>query len=93
MFSYLTGGFALILAGVISNYASSKPDGLEWSLLNISDSFVAQTQGQIYAISEVIQTKTAILTSFPSVYANIIGIAIIILLCFVTSSSLSLKKS
>ena len=74
MFSYITGGFALILAGIISNYASTKPDGLEWSLLNMSDSFVAQTQGQIYAISETIQTKTAILTSMPSVYANIIGL-------------------
>ena len=74
IFSYITGGFALILAGVISNYASSKPDGLEWSLLNMSNSFVAQTQGQIYAISEAIQAKTAVLTSIPSVYANLIGL-------------------
>ena len=74
IFSYVTGSFALIFAGIISNYASTKPDGLEWSLLNMSDSFVAQTQGQIYAISEAIQTKTAILTSMPPIYANIIGI-------------------
>lgn len=80
MFSYITGGFALVLAGIISSYASTKPDGLEWSLLNMSDSFIAQTQGQIYAVSEIIQTKTAILTSIPNIAANIIGIGIIILL-------------
>lgn len=82
MFSYVTGGVSLVLAGIISNYASTKPDGLEWSLLNMSDSFVAQTQGQIYAISEIIQMKTAILTSISSVYANLIGIGIIMLLTF-----------
>ncbi len=91
MFSYVTGGFALILAGIISNYASTKPDGLEWSLLNMSDSFVAQTQGQIYAISEAIQTKTAILTSVPSIGANIIGVGIIMLLTLCVFSLVSRK--
>lgn len=83
MFSYSMGGAALILSGIISNYASTKPDGLEWSLLNMSDSFVAQTQGQIYAISEVLQTKTAILTNLPSVAANLTGCLTLILLAFV----------
>lgn len=83
VFSYSMGGAALILSGVISNYASSKPDGLEWSLLNMSDSFVAQTQGQIYAISEFLQAKTAILTTLPSVVSNLAGCMAIILLTFV----------
>ena len=82
MFSYITGGFALVLAGFISNYASTKPDGLEWSLLNMSDSFVAQTQGQIYAISEAIQTKTAVLTSIPSIYANLIGLLAVTIIAY-----------
>ena len=92
IFSYVTGGFALVLAGIISNYASTKPDGLEWSLLNMSDSFVAQTQGQIYAMSEAIQTKTAVLTSIPSVYANIIGVGIIMILALSTFSLVSYKS-
>lgn len=83
VFSYSMGGAALILSGVISNYASSKPDGLEWSLLNMSDSFVAQTQGQIYAISEFLQAKTAILTTLLSVVSNLAGCMAIILLTFV----------
>ncbi len=63
-FSYIMGIFALLLAGVISNYASAKPDGLEWSLLNMSEGFVAQTQGQIYTMSELLQAKMAVLGGF-----------------------------
>jgi cobalt/nickel transport system permease protein len=92
IFSYVTGTIALVLAGIISNYASTKPDGLEWSLLSMSDNFVAQTQGQIYAISEAIQTKTAILTSIPSVYANIVGLLIICLCSLIFFSLLSYKN-
>lgn len=77
IFSYSICAASLLLAGVISQFASSKPDGLEWSLINISDSFVAQTQGQIYAISEIIQAKTALLASVPSIPANISGLIII----------------
>ena len=69
---------SIILAGIISNYASSKPDGLEWSLLNISNSFIAQTQGQIYTIAETIQAKTSILLSgFSNEAANMLGLIIL----------------
>ena len=81
--AFIFGLTSLILAGGISQYASSKPDGLEWSLLNISDSFIAQTQGHIYSIAELIQTKTAVLTHIASIPANIIGLMIVILLAAV----------
>ena len=77
-FSYSLGGLSLLLSGIIANYASTKPDGLEWSLLKMSDGFTAQTQGQIYALSQAIQSKTAILANLPSVMANLLGLAIII---------------
>lgn len=73
--SYIFGVLALILGSFVSEYASNKPDGLEWSLLNMSESFVEQTSGQIYNISQLIQQKTAILTSATPVL-NIIGIAL-----------------
>ncbi len=82
-FSYVTGLISLVLAGGISQFASSKPDGLEWSLLNMSESFVAQTNGHIYAISESIQAKTAILANLPSIPANILGLAAAAILMFV----------
>lgn len=92
-FSYTISALSLILAGVISQFASSKPDGLEWSLLNMSDSFVAQTQGYIYSISELIQSKAAILTQIPSVLANIGGLALIAILMFAICKLLTAKKA
>ena len=67
---------ALLFAGVISQYASSKPDGLEWSLLNISDGLVENTQGILYNLTSLIQTKTAILCELSST-GNVIGIFIV----------------
>lgn len=72
--SYIFGGTSLVLAGIISQFASSKPDGLEWSLLNISDSVVAQSQYALYNLSETIQAKTAVFASLPSVSGNIAGL-------------------
>lgn len=79
-FVYSIAGLSLILAGVISQFASSKPDGLEWSLINMSDAFTAQTQGYIYSASELIQSKAAILAQLPPIPANIAGLALTALL-------------
>lgn len=67
-------GLSLILAGIIAPYASSKPDGLEWSLLNISNSVVMQTQGQLYTFAESIQSKTALFSNMPFTLGNIAGL-------------------
>lgn len=95
-FSYTTGAISLLLAGVISNYASSKPDGLEWSLLNMSNAFVEQTQGQIFAISNALQAKTAFLVNLPQSAANITGLlalaAITGILCIVMTQKSPVKE-
>lgn len=75
--SYVFGGTSLVLAGIISQFASQKPDGLEWSLLNISDSVVMQTQSILYSLSEAVQAKSAILASMPSVFGNITGLLVV----------------
>lgn len=75
--SYAFGGISLVLAGIISQFASQKPDGLEWSLLNISDSVVMQTQSIMYSLAEAVQAKSAILAAMPSVFANIFGLLIV----------------
>ena len=72
--SYGFGGISLVLAGFIAQYASSKPDGLEWSLLNISDSVMMQTEGVFYAVSEAFQAKSAILASISPAAGNLIGL-------------------
>ena len=73
--SIVFSSVAVILAGIISQYASQRPDGLEWSLLNIHSSLIAGTQGYLFALSEAIQAKTSILAAMPSIPANIIGLA------------------
>ncbi len=93
VFSYSLGTAALILAGVISQYASNKPDGLEWSLINLSDSFMAQTQGYIYSISEALQAKTAILTQLPSAFANILGLLVVTVLMLTVCKLLTVKQA
>ncbi len=75
--SYSFGGISLILAGIISQFASQKPDGLEWSLLNISNSLVEQTQWQMYGFAQNLQAKTAVLSQISPVAANIAGLVIV----------------
>ena len=72
--SYIYGGLSIIFAGIISQYASSKPDGLEWSLLNVSDSVVMQTQEILYNI------KLSVLTEVP--FGNLAGLLIVCLIMY-----------
>lgn len=82
----------LILAGVISQYASQKPDGLEWSLLNIQNSIIPQVQGNLYALSQAVQNKTAILANFATIPANILGFLIISFMMYIICTTLTLQK-
>lgn len=90
---YLFGVLSIILAGFISKYASNKPDGLEWSLLNISDSITLQTQGFIYNLSEAIQNKTAILLNQNSLIANISGILLIAGIIYLIGKIITIKTT
>ena len=83
-FSYATGALAFVLAGIISNFASQMPDGLEWSLLNISNSVVEQTQSVIYTVSEALQAKTAILANMPFTSGSIAGLFAVAALMYLT---------
>ena len=92
--SILTSVFAisaLVIGAFLAQYASQKPDGLEWSLLKMSDSMVMQTQGILYSISESIQAKTAVLAQIQPIAANISGIIITALLMAAVGYILSYK--
>ncbi|MCD7878919.1 MAG: energy-coupling factor ABC transporter permease [Candidatus Gastranaerophilales bacterium] len=83
------GAMAILLGGFIYQYASQKPDGLEWSLLNISDSVVSQTQGLLYNISELVQAKTAVLSSMTPVLGNITGILLVGAIMYILCSTMT----
>lgn len=92
--SILTSVFAissLVIGAFLAQYASQKPDGLEWSLLKMSDSMVMQTQGVLYSVSEAIQAKTAVLGQIQPITANISGIIIAAILMAAVGYILSYK--
>lgn len=87
----LFGGIAFVLAGFVAQYASQKPDGLEWALLKISNSLALQTQGAIYALAETIQAKTAIFAEISSSFANIFGVIAVAFIIYTAMRILKLK--
>ena len=89
--SYSFSAAALLLAGVISPYASQKPDGLEWSLLNISDAVVMQTQGVLYNMSEALQAKSAVFGSMPYTFGSIAGLFAVAAIMYFASIMLTRK--
>lgn len=89
--TYVFSVSALVIGAFLAQYASQKPDGLEWSLLKMSDSMVMQTQGILYSISESIQAKTAVLAQIQPIAANISGIIITALLMAAVGYMLSYK--
>ncbi len=90
--SYALGGTSLVLAGIISNYASNKPDGLEWSLLNISDSVVMHTQGILYNLFETFQSKVSVFANLPYTLGNIAGLIVLALIMYFMCLILNKKQ-
>lgn len=86
----------LITGGAISLFASSLPDGLEWSIEKINGSNEIASKGVVYTLAERIQSFTAILpdyswknsdsltgTSFSGIVGGIIVIAVCFLICHI----------
>ncbi len=90
---FIFASVSLILAGFISNYASTKPDGLEWSLLSIGQAFEAQTQNNLFFVSELLQAKISVLASVSSFWGNIIGLGLATMGVVVIYSIISKIKS
>lgn len=55
---------ALIVGGGLSLVASANPDGLEWSIENITGSTELESKGGAYEIAEKIQGATALLPDY-----------------------------
>ncbi len=55
---------AVITGGILSLYASSKPDGLEWSVEKVTGAPELARQNPVYDVTGSIQEKTAILPDY-----------------------------
>ena len=85
---------SVILAGLISGYASKKPDGLEWALLSINDSFIADLQNKITLMCVTIQNKCVFLSNIPGAFANLTGVLLVaVLMYFICLFMLQIVKN
>ncbi len=87
---------AVVVGGVLSLFASSFPDGLEWSIEQLTGSGQLETSGTLYHIVTSIQNMTALLpdyafqgtdTSLGTSFSGIVG-GIVVLVLLVAVSRL-----
>lgn len=60
----ILAGAAVVIAGVLSLFASALPDGLEWSMEKIAGTSELSSSGRVYEIFAAIQDKTALLPDY-----------------------------
>lgn len=92
----ILGITSLVIGGLLSLFASSHPDGLEWSIAKMPKGSVLTASGTAYDYANSIQTQTALLpdyafknsdsiigTSFSGVIGCILIIGICLIACFI----------
>ena len=81
---------AVLIAGGLSLFASSNPDGLEWSIQKITGSTELEASGGIYRAAESIQEATALLPDYAfkgsesalgTTFSGLVGGLIVVVLC------------
>lgn len=81
---------AAVLAGVVSLFASSLPDGLEWSMERVAGTAELEASGSIYAAADQVQSATAVLPDYAFSFSDsaagttvsgLVGAAAVILFC------------
>ncbi len=87
---------AAVIGGVLSLFASSSPDGLEWSVEKVAGTTELEAVGEAYQTAEMIQNKTALLPDYAfssgasaagTVLSGLVGVALVtaflLLFCYV----------
>ena len=85
---------ALIIGGTFSWTASSNPDGLEWSIFQVTGQTepVVNAPGKAYGIMQNIQESTALMPDYNTTFAGIIGGVIVVIVIWILSSLLQYSK-
>lgn len=85
---------ALLVGGTFSWIASSNPDGLEWSIYNVTGKteLPVTSSAKAYGISQNIQQTTALMPDYNSTFAGIVGGTVVVLVIWLVSSLLQNKK-
>jgi len=86
----ILGIVAVLTGGVLSHFASSSPDGLEWSIEKTSGQEELEAEGDIYERAQSVQEKTSFLpdyafkdsdTSAGTSFSGIFGALAVVLVC------------
>ncbi|MCH5251948.1 MAG: energy-coupling factor ABC transporter permease [Lachnospiraceae bacterium] len=81
---------AVIIGGLLSVFASSNPDGLEWSMERVAGTAELETEGGVYALTDSIQSLTSLLPDYGwgegesaggTMVSGIIGGVVVVVLC------------
>lgn len=85
---------ALVIGGSFSWIASSRPDGLEWSVYNVAGGTepAADTSGGMLGLARHIQESTALMPDYNTGFAGIIGGIIVVLVVWILSRLLQSGK-
>ena len=70
------GVVALLTAGVLSLFASSYPDGLEWSMEKVAGTAELATHGEVFDSAAEVQKKTAFLPDYDYADGNGAGTSV-----------------
>lgn len=81
----------ILIGGGLSLFASSNPDGLEWSIARVSGQEEVESKGNIYSKAEDIQEKTAILPDYSfgenvegflgTSFSGVLGSGLVVFVC------------
>lgn len=92
--SMILGACAVVIAGLFSLFASSNPDGLEWSVMRVAGSLEMEAEGTLYQLAEEAQESMALLPDygfsgsdslFGTSLSGILGALLVLVLCVLTS--------
>ncbi len=83
---------AAVVGTLISAFASSDPDGLEWSIMKLTGSTELASSGTMAAAAEQVQNATAFIPDYDNSMSGIIGGAIVLALCWCIGAILSVYR-
>lgn len=98
----ILGGLALVIGGALSLFASSNPDGLEWSMEQVAGTTELEATGGIYSLTERIQEATSFLPDYAfktsesamgTTTSGIIGAIIVAVICIAVAKLLKSARN
>lgn len=100
-FLVVMGISTALIGGGLSLFASSNPDGLEWSMEKVAGTAELEGEGEVYDIANSVQEKTSVLPDYAftdsdsamgTVVSGVFGGAVVVLFCVVACYILKLFR-